>query len=158
MRILISHYQFDLGEWFAEGHRLTAAEAEAVNEWRSRCIIWNFQRAVSTAARHLPTGEFLSDETLAELQRQISELDKRYIYRRQADRRQGAIEAAAEEIARRETHASLQRRGEFLNDADFQKAVDEMAALPSTRSLAREVLKAKRGVVRQTLRVEEIEF
>lgn len=80
MHIQIRQYQFPISEPFAEGHKLTVAEARALNMYRAdriRRILW---RKVELAVASLPEGTLLAETHLGSLRAEAKRIDEAYSF------------------------------------------------------------------------------
>lgn len=77
--ITISHYQFTLSYPYSEGHRLNAAEAQALNVLRSE----NIRKVISKRLALLAVGPdgLISPNDLATIQSSLNSLDRSYTFR-----------------------------------------------------------------------------
>lgn len=79
MLIQTSHYQFTISEPFAEGYRLTAAEAKALNSLRADRL----RSALAKRLAKYPTcgpAQLISEEHLRELTEEVRQMDEKFVF------------------------------------------------------------------------------
>lgn len=133
--IRIRQYTFSFPDRFAEGHRLTAGEASALNGLRAENIRNNTAKAVLDAIAALPEGEMLGEVELKRLQAKISAYAESYdfVQKHSPKPPQDLIKIEARAIAR-ELHGA-EANPELIDEVASQPEVIARARVRiSTRS------------------------
>ena len=147
MLIQIRRYQFELLGPYAEGHRLTAGEAQALNSLRAENIRNAVAKTVHDAMQR--EGETLSPETLSRIREEIAKRDREYEFkpRPQMDSpRPGTIEFELASLIG-ERIAEAARQGTPLTE----EAREALSRDKDLYDLARKRIEITAAVARQAL-------
>lgn len=152
MQIRLASYQFTLDEPFAAGHQLTAGEAQALNGLRAENIRNNFMRQHFSALIADQEGQLLSAEQLAVAQQWLDAYANSYSFgQRRAIVRKGAIELAAEEVAKEQALEQAAASGRSLSLSELAEAIQQLLALDSVQQEARERVAERKQIAESAL-------
>lgn len=151
MQITIRHYTFDLPSPYAEGHRLSAGEAQALNGLRAENIRNNVKKILDPKLDALPAEHVLSVDELAQLQSTVDEYAQGYFFkfREGKGEQRGQLSAETYAIAREKVSAILRASG-----TDREPRQDEIAEMQNddgVQQAARANLEARSLIARQAL-------
>lgn len=150
MQVRIKGYAFSLAEPYAEGHRLTASEAKAVNDLRAENIQNNFRSKVNAAVANLAPGELLPQAVIDGLKAELADYDQKYTFAEKVGRsRLGDLEQAALAVAAERVQAQLIATGSqhSIISEEAQKLIAETALLPAVVEEARARVTARRSAL-----------
>lgn len=102
-RHLGTHYQFSLEAPYSEGHTITRAEAQALNQLRLENVRENCRPAFAKEAGSLAiASDLLSDEALERVQQAVDQYDQEYQFKEILEHspKLGAVEKEALILAR----------------------------------------------------------
>lgn len=135
-------YTFTLSAPYAEGHSLTSAEAQALNDLRTENIGNNFRSRVNEQIGRLAPGELLPQNILDGLIAELAVYDAAYQFAEKSGRSKlGDIE--------REIQAVAKERAEAQAEAPSQLAelIAEFIGLPAVLEEARSRVAARRSAL-----------
>lgn len=148
MHFRIKGYTFQLASPYSEGHRLTAGEAQALNDLRTENIQNNFRPHVNSQVEKLGPGELLAQSVLDALQAKLATYDSSYKFNEKATRnRIGDIEAEAKIVAREKLAAESQSSEAQFSDDQIEALLAEWANLPAVIEEARIRVQARRSAL-----------
>ena len=154
LQIRIKHYCFAISEPYAEGHSLTAAEAQALNSLRAENIRNNMSKVVDEAIAVLPENTMLAVETIADLQRKIEGYDRGYkiVLKHKPRAKPDPISAEAIAIATDYLLVHLRQNREEFSEEDFDSQIEVLVTYDWVQKKARE-----RVAIRQAISTSAIE-
>lgn len=149
MNFLISHYTFSIQDKYSEGHRVTRAEALALNRVRTENVRELARR--EWKIRGLADREGLvSGSELRLFQAVVEDIDLRYSFRESEPRRarSGSLEAEIDGLARAKAEEWLNAGGE---DEGFDQEVERLKGDPEVIREAGERFERKLFVAKQSI-------
>lgn len=151
-RIRIKQSSFSFPDHFALGHRLSQAEAQALNSLLAENVRNNTARWVADAYAELPDGAMLPDAAHARLQAKIAEYARDYHF---ADRAQvpraTALELETHAVAEERVRARWRAGGETPEGPEFLAMVEAEEGLPAIAALARERVATRQRIAARAL-------
>ena len=141
MQIQVKEYEFEIGEPYAEGQTLGAAEAAHLNKLRGENIRGSMGPKVNAALR-AAQGPLLSNEVLAELQREAERIDQAHVLQMPLLRaKTGTIASTARAIAEARADSAALAAGRLLEGEDRETAIAAMLGLEDIWEEARQRLR-----------------
>lgn len=141
MQIRIRQYSFHLSPRYFEGHLLTLAEAQALDRLRADNVRNNLARLVTDAMAELPDGQFLSHETLAEIQIRVTQYEKNYqfVIQHRSREKPGPLEAEIRAVAEIQVTSHLNGSGMLAGTGieEFNQLVDRLMSDDAVQQEAR---------------------
>lgn len=154
-RIRTGQYSFLVGSPFAEGHKLTANEAEALNQLRAENIRNNVKKLVDRATKQLPPGEVLAPAELSELNDRVARYISGYEFGSGSSPnggvRQTAFEAELRSIASDRLDTQLRAAGVALSPEAYEAEIEKITREAEVIDEARARLAVRREVSAQAL-------
>ena len=143
MQIRLKSYSFQLSAPYSAGTVLTAAEAQALNSLRAENISNAMRKLADRQIALLAEGQLLSDQQLAELQRQISAYDAKYqfISKHEPTSKRGALDNMIREVAQEEV------LGLEIESDESEQQIESLSALPRIQAEARKRLAERQQIV-----------
>lgn len=142
MQIRIKGYTFSLSSPFTAGHRLTAGEAQALNDLRTENIQNNFRHKVNARVAGLEPGQLLPQADIDALQALLTQADQDYKFVEKGTRsRLGDIEREARSIAESRARACA------ATPEQIPALITEFAQLPAVIEEARTRVAARRSAI-----------
>lgn len=144
MQLTIKGYTFNLTAPYSEGHKLTAGEAQALNDLRRENIGNNFRPQVAEQVARIGTGDLLSQSALDGLQASLTAYDQSYRFAEKSGRsRLGDLDIEARVVA---TERARQQ-GHSLSSEQINALVEEFVKLPAVLEEARTRVAARRSAL-----------
>lgn len=147
MKIRIAQYVFVVGAPFVPGHQLNQNEADALNGLRAENIRNNVKKAVDKATQALEPGQILTPAELSDLQGQVSEYARSYVFGKRTEPKGGIRKTAFEEelLAVASERIAIQQRqlGIELSSEAFDLAVEGQMKLAPVVDEARQRVAAR---------------
>lgn len=152
MQIRIKQYQFEIEEPFAEGHKLTKGEAQALNVLRAE----NLRNSATKQLELLGFGrDLLPAGDLEAFRQKVRELDQAYrfkSYEKVGKPRPGPLEAEELEVAKEQLELRARAEGREISEEELEKKALEWKSLPSVQAEARRRLEQKNKVLADSLK------
>lgn len=157
VQIRIRQHSFELSEPFREGHRLSAAEASALNSLRAENIRNNAARELTRAA-HGASGP-LGPSALAKFTAWVEAYDREYRFAERSVRKaQGGgaagsapFDRALRAIATREARVMANRQGRELGEAELEVTVVALMGLSELQAEAAAEVSAAQAIAEEAL-------
>lgn len=157
MKTTVQGYEFEITEPYAEGHKINAIEAKALNQLRAENIGNNQRKVVQKVVEDQPMvpdpeneGQEirspLSDEQVKDLQGKVSAYDAEYVLSMtRGGARRDPVEQMARTIAKTllekeakaNGHGTLKAWREKVGDAAYNEKMEELAANKKVQAAAK---------------------
>ena len=149
MQIRVQGIIFDISAPYREGHKLSAAEAGALNQMRAENVANNVRPTVKKVTQELwgqdslPVDRTVPKELFRKLQDRVTSYDKKYHFGMSGTRSTDPIVAMANKLARDAVARRIKSEGMTVkeyrdqngNDA-YRDLIAKVAAMPQVRAEA----------------------
>ena len=149
MRIRVQGIIFDISAPYTEGHKLSAAEANALNQMRAENVANNVRPAVKRVAQELwgqdslPGEQTVPEELFNNLQEKVTSYDKVYHFGMSGTRSTDPVVAMANRLARGAVARKIKSEGMTVKEYRDQNGknayrdlIAKVAAMPQVRAEA----------------------
>ncbi len=142
MPMRMKGYTFTLSAPYAEGHRLTSAEAQALNDLRAENIGNNFRSRVNEQVARLAPGELLAQHVLDGLTAELAGYDAGYQFASKTTRTKiGDIEREIQAVAKERAIAQAEA------PSQVEGLIEQFVGLPAVLEEARSRVAARRSAL-----------